>query len=157
MPNYSISEKECDPHSPCIDLSELSSYLLIPSKFIETHQRVKIYSNRKTLEIHYSILPSFFTHCQTYKKKPRQELEFLGIIHPNGQVEEVKIKNSAFVEGIFYFYTKRRTRKIVAVKNLPGGTHEEKDIKSTLSQRIIQQRLAFDDLCGRSATSTARI
>lgn len=149
---YTISEKECDPRSPCIDLNELSSYLIIPSKFINTHQRLK-----NKLEVHYSIFPTFFSHKQTYAKNPRKKLEFLGIIHPNGRIEELTIKSTAFVEDIFYIYVKRRTRKRVTLKNLPGGTDEKENTQLAVSHRVIQQRLTFKELCGRNTTGTVRI
>lgn len=117
MPNDSIDEKECDLHLPCIDLHEFSSYLIIPTKFVTTHQRMKEYKNKKRVEIHYATLPYFFTHNLTYSKNPREELEFLGIIHPNGQVEELPLTNGDLVSGIFYFYVKHHKRRKVTIKN----------------------------------------
>lgn len=157
MPNFSINEKECDSRLPCIDLNKFSSYLIIPTKFVKTHQRMKEYQNKRRSEVHYSTVPYFFTHDLTYSKNPRENLEFLAIIHPSGQVEELPLTSSDLVSGIFYFYVKQRKRRKVILKNLHGGTHEEKNTQSTLSRRVIQQRLTFNDLCGRSATNTTGI
>lgn len=151
MPKNRINVKECDPQSPCIDLNELSSYLLIPSKFVTPQQQIKIYSSRRRAEIYYSIDQSHLDHSQTQWKRPTedQELEFFGIKHPNGRIEKFTIRRTKQDLIMFHVYVKRYDREIVTIKDLTGGNNEEKDIKPTLSRRAMQQRLTFGDLCRR--------
>lgn len=154
---YRINEKECDPQLPCIDLNELSSYLVIPSKFLVPQQQLKIYPSRRRAEIYYSIDRLYLDHIQTQYKSPIEELEFFGIKHPSGRIETLTIRRTKFDEDKLHVFVKRHARKEITIKKVPGGTDEEKNVKTRLNSRAIQQRLTFGDLCGRNPTSAARI
>lgn len=134
MMKYTISEKECDPRSPCIDLSTYDGYLLIPEKFVMVEREVPL-----TVKVNEGQPPQVFTttkyriktvhviHYSAYSKRYgldehlESKTSFFGLIVPSGkirQVEPFKVDKHKNVYTIYSLQEQKDILPLVTVKNL---------------------------------------
>jgi len=124
-----VSEKlERDNDVKKITLTEYSSYLLIPNKFLQPYSHLFVHSRTgyRRLFVHYSFERNKLCHIQTLSHNVSSKIDFFGIIYPNGIIKQRFVRVFYGDDDICHIEFENTEVIHHHLSDLElGGTHEE--------------------------------
>lgn len=118
MSRHTRNEKECEEQLVRVDITEYSSYLLIPERFVQAISRVGRLHDKNHMFIDYEIERRHLKSHLVYREKVGKNLEFFGLIQANGKIKRKNVRDVKKKDYGFVIQLSNNDHEIIEVINL---------------------------------------